>query len=48
MRLYPIFIMALTLLAFMTLSAQAGTIDVIVNAYATADPGTPGAGSAIA
>jgi hypothetical protein len=34
-------VMGIAVLGFMTMSAQAGTIDLIVNAYATMDPGTP-------
>jgi hypothetical protein len=34
-------VMGIAVVGFMTMSAQAGTIDLIVNAYATMDPATP-------
>ena len=35
MRFFRVLVMAIAVLGFMTMSAQAGTIDLIVNAYAT-------------
>jgi hypothetical protein len=35
-------VMGIAVIGFMTMSVQAGTIDLIVNAYATMDPLTPG------
>jgi hypothetical protein len=42
MRFFRLLVMGIAVLGFMTMSAQAGTIDLIINAFATNDAGTPG------